>query len=328
MPKPVRVLIVFSSMLLVLLSSGGCASDSSEAIARVGSMPITSAALRHWMSVGAAMSPSTARVLLRDVPEQIGLKQRMLSFLLSSARVIGEARAAHIVVSDAAVSAVLERLQFAQRENLSLQPDLQRLITIKAETPSDRLWLLKIHMLNERLEQRNLSQAEQRIARPQLVSYYATHRRDFLMPERRDVAVIETFHKKEAEIARREIDSGRDLLQVVQLRNEEAAVGGLKRGLTRPALRHEYEENYFNAPSHTLVGPLRAEIYYLFEVTAIMPARLRTFAEAEPIIRRELIVGSQRHLLESVKYALAQRWRAETKCRAAYKSEQCGGGLT
>jgi hypothetical protein len=297
-------------------------------IARVGGMPITRATLRHWTSVGAAMTPSTARALVHERPEQMGLKQRMLSFLISSERIAGEARDAGIAVSDAAVSGALERLQYEQHLKLSsLQPELQSLIAVRVETRSDRLWIIKIRMLAERLEQRVHSQAEQRITHAQLVSYYAKHKRDFLVPERRDVAVIETFHKKESEIARREIDSGQDLRRVVNLRDEEPAVGGLKRGLLRRELRHGYEDNYFTAPPHVLIGPLKAEIYYLFEVTAIMPARQRTLAEAQLIIRRQLIAGSQWQVLEGIERALEQEWRAKTRCRAAYMVAQCGGVL-
>jgi len=66
-----------------------------------------------------------------------------------------------------------------------------------------------------------------------------------------------------------------------ELRDDEPEVGGMKSNLTRRNLLHTYEQNYFRAKPHVLVGPLKSEIYYLFEVTAVKPPRQQTLREVE-----------------------------------------------
>jgi len=307
---------------------GGCGGGSSEVIARVGAIEISAGTLAHWTAVAEAMPPATAQALFRDPPERLSFKQRALRFLISSTRTVGEAHESTIEASDAEASGALELLQLEQQHGLPVSnPGLLRLVSGKGETHADRVWILRLHMLTERLEQRELSNAEQQLRQAQLLRYYRAHKSTFALPERRDVAVIESFTKANAEAAKREIDSGKSLLSVVNRRDEEPAVGGMKRGLSRRGPLHGYEKNYFTARPHVLVGPLKEEIYYLFEVTGVYPARQQTFAEVRQSIPRMLIAGARQEVLEHAEHALDLKWRPKTRCRAAYTLPQCGGRL-
>lgn len=145
-----------------------------------------------------------------------------------------------------------------------------------------------------------------------------------MVPERRNVEVNETFRKAKIDKAKQEIDAGQDLVSVVKRRNDEPDVGGSKFGLVRHSLPHGYEDNYFKAKPHVLVGPLKDEIYYLFEVTAIVPARQQTLGEVLATIRQRLIVGAHRYVFTNLVRALNEKWKRKTRCRAAYMVNQCG----
>jgi foldase protein PrsA len=328
-PKRARA-FVLSTLLLLPIGISACAGNGSdEVLARVGGSAITRPSFEHWMSVAKAMTPTEARALLRDPSREMTLKQRILSFLISSARTIGEAREDGIEVSDSQANEVLDRLRFEQSHGLTTpQSESQSFVFDKAETTIDRVWIIKVHMLAERVEQRQRSEAERQITQTQIAGYYTKHKRYFVVPERRDVAVIQAFRKATADTAKREIESGRNLLSVIKLRDEEPTIGGFKRDLSRQGVPHPYEHNFFTARPHVLVGPLRAEIYYLFEVTAVIPPRQRPLAEVQAVIRRMLVSGAQRRVFTSVVRALDQRWRAKTRCRAAYTVLQCGDVLS
>jgi hypothetical protein len=322
-------LILCGCLLLVSAWLGACGGSSDEVLARVGSSPITKSIFSHWMSVANAMSPSEAQALFPDPSGTMTLKQRVLGFLIVSLRTIAEARRAGIAVAPGAAKDLLARIRFEQTHGIALDGSEPPSFSFaRAETTSDRIWIVKVHTLTEELERRQLAEAEQQIAPAQIARYYATHKGEFVIPEKRDVAVIQSFTKANNELAKREIASGKSLLSVVARRNEEPAVGGYKRGLTRRELSHGYENDYFTAPPHVFIGPRQAEIYYLFEVTAIMPARQQRLAEVQALIRRKLVAGAQRQVYTSVVQAHHQEWRTKTRCRSAYMVAQCGGALT
>ncbi len=316
-------------MLIALGGVGGCGSDSGEVIARVGASQITAGSVAHWAYLGETVAAPMTQALFHDTPERLTWKQRALRFLISSAQTVREAHERGIQVSNAAAATALELLQLQEQQGLPiLKPGLERLVSVKAETHADRVSLVRLHMISEQLQKLELSEAEEGLSRAQLANYYAAHKRDFALPERRDVAVIETFQKADSDAAKREIDSGKSLLGVVNRRDDEPGVGGIKRGLSRRGLRHGYENNYFTAPAHVLVGPLKEEIYYLFEVTAIFPPRQQAFAEVQKKIRMMMIAHTRSVVLKLAEQALERKWRPRTLCRAAYVVQQCGGRLT
>lgn len=330
MPKSVRALIVCGVLLLAPLGANACGGSSDEVLARVGAGAISKSSFEHWMSVANAMSPTEARALFPDPSGSMTLKQRVLSYLIASTRTIAEAQEAGLAVARSETIAKVERLHFEQVQGLSLggQSEPASFRFARAETTSDRIWIITVHTLAEKVEQHRLAEAEQLIPRAQTARYYTGHKGDFVVPEKRDVAVIQSFTRANGELARREIASGKSLLSVVASRNEEAGPGGYKRGLSGRDLRHDYERNYFTAPPHVLFGPFQFEIFYLFEVTAIMPAKQQQFSEVQAQIRRRMVGGSQRGLLMSLRGAGDRAWKTRTRCRAALRVPQCGGVLS
>jgi hypothetical protein len=314
--------------LLMVIGPSACGGGGNEVVARVGSTAITAAVLDHWTTVEATISPATGPAHAGS-PRYATLKQRTLGFLISSERTIGEADELGIRSTEKEVQEALRLFDFERNYGgrRSQDTELQRLFSAKPDTQADRAWIVKVRLLAEKIVQRQLSQAERAIMHAEIVSYYANHMKRFLLPERRDVAVIETFRRAKSEEARREIEAGRSLLGVVELRNDEPAVGGFKAGLSRRSLRHAYEENYFAAKPHVLVGPLKAEIYYLFEVTAVLPPRQRTLGEVQASIRRQLVSARELGVLTKLVRVLDRKWKANTRCRAAYAVEQCGSRL-
>jgi PPIC-type PPIASE domain len=332
-PKLARISIAYSAAFLVAIGLSGCGAASGEVVARVGTVVITKGVFDHWRQIVASMSPTrrfaaTGQTLARALIDGGSAKQRTLAFLIFSARTIGEAADDDIEATDAEVKSALARYRYERVYGtgtaLSRDAALQVVLSDKAETRSDRSWIVKVSLLATKVAQRQLREAEGKVTRAQLARYYARRKKHFVTPERRTVAVIETVRRAKIEQAKREIESGQSLLRVVKRRNDEPAVGGLKRDLSRRSLRHGYERDFFDAEPGVLVGPLKAEIYFLFEVIAVIPARQQTLREVQAGIRRRLIAGPDRQILTNSLREADQAWRSRTRCSAAYVVKQCG----
>lgn len=305
-----------------------CGAASREVVARIGGTAITKAALDHWVATGAARSADAVPGIAAPTGS-LTLRQRTLALLLSSARTLEEGREAGIVVSGQEAAKALSIVEAERR--LGLSPSAGNMLQSRlgrGETRADMLQIVTATLVEERIERRVVERAERLIPQSRVARYYRAHKRDFAIPERRDVAVFQNFHKQQAELARRELRAGKSLSTVLQRRNEEEAVGGLKRNMTLRSLRHDYERDYFKAKPHVLVGPRKAEIYYMFEVVAVKPPRQQTLAEVEGEIRRTLVERERHRLLAAAAQALADKWRSRTRCLPSYAIELCGARLS
>jgi hypothetical protein len=320
-----RAALRCSTALLAVLSVitiGACGKGSTDIVARVGRTSIAKSELKHWEAVRFSSPGDETSVSPRD---------RALSLLIWSAQTAGRAEELSITVSDGRVRALLEELEAAWGGGykgglVPREAELQRQLNAPGETTADRFWLLKMHLVAARVEQAEIAQAEDRVSRTQVVSYYKDHRRRFVLPERRNITAVMTWHESQARKARRELEAGESARGVVDRFNEQPTEGGLHVGLARKSGKKRFERDFFAARPHVLIGPRKELMYYVFEVTKVTPPRQQGLDEVETTVRRELVSGKSRGLLRAVVNSSLRRWRAKTRCAEGDVVPRCGSG--
>jgi hypothetical protein len=334
---PALAVLAASAAALALLA--GCGGGSGGEVARVGQLAITHSELAHWQAIakglgGARPAADPLGALSGDPPQGATPRQWALSYLIAQRQVAAEAAQREPEVSWSQAKHALEDLRYEASEELpydgaiqAQRKRLKALLQSPAESQADRIQIFKAEWLSARLQLALRGEAQQSLPPSLLAAYYQAHRKSFITPEKRNVYVVESFTRQHALEARREIEAGKTIGKVVERRDEEPHVGGAKRGMTRASLTHPYEQDYFKAKLHELVGPRKAQIYYLFYVSNIQPRRLWPLREEELQIRQALIAGSQRHVLTELVQRLQRKWQARTRCAAGYLLSQCGGRL-
>jgi hypothetical protein len=132
----------------VLLSGVGlsaCGGIPGDAVVQVDGSPITKATFAHWMKVAKAPSKPGARYQ--------AAKAEVLGFLISADWLIGESSSLGIKLSDAEVKRELVK------EKVAAFPEpakFKAYLHSSGETVSDLLLNLKVHLLGQKLEQREL----------------------------------------------------------------------------------------------------------------------------------------------------------------------------
>jgi hypothetical protein len=288
---------------MLAVSACGTTQRAETAAFCVRDAPVTQGSLAHWSSVFAAMSTAA----LRGVPP----RRRAEQFLIAAARTVGEARELKANVTTGEADTTLERLRYEPG-----QEALKAALRSRSETQADRREIVKLSMLTERLEGRLLRQAELAIPTSVLTNYYDRHKHDFVIPERRDVAIVVNYSKREVELALKEIRSGKSLIDVIHKRNDEPVVGGIHRNLRRGHTPRLYEERFFATKPKVLVGPLKVVIYYLYEVLAIKPSKQRDLTEVEAVIRHRLVSAAAHRLVAASIHQLEARWPLRPHCGA------------
>jgi foldase protein PrsA len=321
-----RTLTVCGALFFAIASMNACGDTSGEVVAKIGAASVTKTALAHWMALQAA--PVTATISSLNTGRRGTKKQLTLGFLIASARTLGEAAELGISISDKQVKHELDGLRYREvygtPELSTKEAELRKLLAVKGETQADQLWIMKVRLLAAKVQQKRSLQAQEKLTGAQVANYYKRHEERFIAPERRDIEAIMTYHLGPLKAAKREIEAGKDFMTVANRVNEEPEEAGLRLGLTRGKEKKRYLRDYFAAPAHVLVGPLKEILYYIFEVRKIVPARQKTLAEVQGQVRQQLVAGSQRQLLSDILDASERRWRAKTSCRRAYVVQQCG----
>jgi hypothetical protein len=287
-------------------------------VARVGGRTVSASELDHWVSAyrvagGRTVGGATAR-------------GRALGLLILSRWLAGEATELGIEVSGAEVRRQLDVLRFDQIEGrayagLAREPELRRLLLASGHAnTTDRQWLMKLNMLATRIDGIRAAQAHREVTEAQIANYYQEYRTRLLLPETRDIESVMTKHEAGAMKAKREIESGKGFLSVAK-RFNASPEGGMHLRLARGAGEPAFERVVFAAKPHVLLGPVRQQLYYIFEVLKITPAHEQTPAQARPSIRRLL---ASRVALPRLRRAIEAMWIARTSCRPAYVMARCG----
>jgi PPIC-type PPIASE domain len=309
------------------------ASRAGPLVAMVGSTAITRGSLVHWTAVASDVPPG------QPVDTRPSTLRPVLGRLIDLYAIVNQAGERHLTVSDGearkALSAIeenesallgLEDLDATGVKGTWLAPvwgerSLGELLESLGATTQDKLWLVKLAMLAERLRQKVNEEAVRGVGRARVARYYRQHIRDFGVPEKRDYEVFMTKRRPEAYAGRREIEAGTSFKVVAKLRNvspeaHEGLVIGLERGRGEPAFEHYV----FHTPAHVLMGPIEQALFYVFRVTKITPPTVRSLREVQGSIAARL---AKRDVTTKLLPALQRNWAALASCQPGYETAGC-----
>lgn len=308
-------------MTLAVIAGGGCAGGDAV-VASVGRQSISKASLDHWTAVELAADGENA-------PGAAELRNEALGLLISWEWTLGEARKLGVRVgtSEAGKQLALSKtdlLSGVSYEWFDGESKLGKYLMSTRVTTPDQLWLVRLAMLSLRLAQSRAVAEQSVIGRARIGAYYQRNKHLFYVGERRDIRAIMNKSRAQVIEAKRQLQAG-VRFQAVAERFNQSIEGGLRLGRARGDGTKRYEKDYFAAPLHVLVGPLKEILYYVFEVMSVRPGHQKTLAEAEPAIRQRLAVQDASTALLK---AYEHRWRAITSCRAGYTAPGCGQAPT
>jgi hypothetical protein len=304
---------------LVAAFIGACGQTGGRVVVKVGAGRITEGELRHWTSVLAAAT--------RPKPgERPRVRREALEFLIKARWVEEAARSDRIVVPRSESSKLLTLVVYAKRRNLPAvtfgwEDELERYLDSPTVTSTDQAWLMNLSLLHSQLEHRNLESIGAMISRSRVRRYYDESRRQFTIPESRDLAIVEASSLSAMQNARRALMAGVPP-QVVAKRFSEGPydAGGLKMHYVKQPGREALDRAIFSAAPHVVVGPLRLYWYYVFEVLKVHPARRQRLVDVEKKIRLTL---AKRERAAKLDARLAQNWSPQTVCQPGYLVAGC-----
>src|SRR4051812_25317311 len=254
------------------------------------------------------------------------LRNQVLQLLISFKWIQGEADAMNVKVSDAEV-----KKSFAEQKKQSFpkEADYKKFISQSGQTEADILQRVKLDLLSNKIRDK-VVKGKDTVSDKAISDFYDKNKARFAQPEKRDLRVVLTKEKGDAEKAYAALKSGDSWNTVAKkysIDDTSKASGGKLPAQAKGTLDKELDNAVFSAKKNDLVGPIKTQYgYYVFSVTGVTAASQQTLAEAKDTIKQTLASQNQQKALDAFVKDFTKRWKDKTECSDAYKTSDCKNG--
>ena len=197
------------------------------------------------------------------------------------------------------------------------------------QTEADILQRVKLDLLSNKIRDK-VVKGKDTVSDKAIADFYNKNKARFAQPEKRDLRVVLTKGKAEADKAKAALDSGESWTKVAKkysIDDTSKASGGKLPAQAKGTLDKELDDAVFSAKKGELVGPVKTQYgYYVFTVTDVTEASQQTLAEAKETIKQTLQSQNQQKALDTFVKDFTKRWKEKTECSEGYKTSDCKNG--
>jgi foldase protein PrsA len=360
MIKAARIALSLTAVAGVGATFAACGGVPGNAVATVDGEAIQKEEFTHWMNVAAKSTgqanaavpdpeadykncvatkrkatPAPAKGQPKVTDEQLKtqckqeyeqLRNQVLQLLISFQWIQGEAEKLDVKVTDAEV-----KKSFAEQKKQSFpkEDDYKKFIKTSGQTEADILQRVKLDLLSNKIRDK-VVKGKDTVSDKAIQDFYNKNKARFAQPEKRDLRVVLTKGKGEADKAKAALDSGDSWTSVAKkysIDDTSKASGGKLPAQAKGTLDKELDDAVFSAKKGELVGPVKTQYgYYVFTVTNVTDASQQTLAEAKETIKQTLQSQNQQKALDTFVKDFTARWKEQTECSDGYKTSDCKNG--
>lgn len=363
MSKAVRLLLAPCALVAVAAVAAGCGGGSSSipgnAIAEVDGQAVNKAEFTHWMNIVARSSgqpnaavpdppnftkcvaakrtstpkPGKGQPKVTDAQlktqcqtEYNSLRDQVVGLLVTYRWVEGEARDRKVSVSNADVQ---KSFQQQKKQSFPKEADYQKFLKQSGQSEKDILLRVRIDLLFSKIRNQVIKGKDQ-VSDAQLQAFYNKNKARFSTPETRDLLIVLTKSRGQAQQARKALRSGQAWAKVAKkysIDQSSKSQGGKLPGQAKGSLEKSLDTAVFSAGKGSLNGPVKTQFgFYDFKVTDVHKATTQSLDQAKATIKQTLASQNQQKALNAYIKNFQSRWRAKTDCRKGYTTSDCSNG--
>jgi len=349
--------MAFCAAIATAVVLGACGGGiPGNAVAQVGSAPITQAALDHWMAVandagqaanGTAAPPlpvppdftaciagqkkqaanaSSTHSALKALCQQqyTSLVQEVMQYLIESLWIEGEAHDKGVKVTDAQVEKSYEQQRKTSKPPLTTTKALDTFLAKSGQTITDLKWRTYVNLLENGLLLQ-LQTKTSKVSSAQIAAYYHKNLKSLVTPQTRNIHVVEVAKLATANKVKSLLASGTPYQQVATQYSTDPtskAAGGSMPGVRvgSVTLPQQATAAVFAASKGVLSGPVKTAFgYYVFTVDTIVPASTPTLAQATARIKAAIVSTQYQAASAKITHDYKTKWPALTTCRSGFQ---------
>ena len=360
MIKAARIALSLTAVVGVGATFAACGGVPGNAVATVDGEAVDKTEFTHWMNVAAKSTgqpnaavpdpeagyakciaakrkatPAPAKGQPKVTDSQLKtqctqeyeqLRNQVLQLLISFKWIQNEAETMDVKVTDAEV-----KKSFAEQKKQSFpkDEDYKKFIQTSGQTEADILQRVKLDLLSNKIRDK-VVKGKDTVSDKAIADFYNKNKARFAQPEKRDLRVVLTKGKAEADKAKAALESGDSWTKVAKeysIDDTSKASGGKLPAQAKGTLDKELDDAVFSADKGELVGPIKTQYgYYVFSVSDITEASQQTQAEAKETIKQTLQSQNQQTALDKFVKDFTARWKEKTECSEGYKTSDCKNG--
>ena len=251
-------------------------------------------------------------------------KSEVLGFLIRSTWLDQEADKLKVKLSDKQVQKEIndiKKQQFAQKGSY------EKFLQQAGLTNEDVLFQQRVRDLQTKITQK-VTKGKDKVTDAQITDYYNKHKDQFATPERRQVRIVLTKTKAQAQAAKAALQSGESWKSVAKSSSIDQASknkgGVLQGGVAKGQQEKALDTAIFAASKSKLTGPVKTQFgWYVFEVTKITKGKQQTLEESKTNIQQLLKSQNQQNALKKFGDDYRNRYKKTTDCRKGYEVDDC-----
>ncbi len=354
-----RKLAALGAFFVLALAVAGCGSSGvpSGSVAAVAGNPITTRALNHWMYVAAkgnaAQTPGAPVIVPNDPPgfqscikqarTQIpslaktpdktlktecgtlftSLNSTVMDFLIKSYWYQLLAHKLHVTLTPAQLSAAFTQAE--KSSSLTTPTALAAFLKETGQTLSDIHYRVRVNELYKAL----VAKETKKVTPAVISAYYKAHASQFGSPETRNLRIVRTNSKSQAQAAYTALKSGQSWQKVAKKYSVDTATknnGGLLTSITNGEEEHALNVVAFSSPVNKIVGPVHGTFgWYVVDVIKITPSAKMPLAKATAEIKQGLTQQYATQATNAINAQAKKYWGKKTLCLSTYSMADCSG---
>ncbi|MFY9468939.1 MAG: peptidyl-prolyl cis-trans isomerase, partial [Solirubrobacterales bacterium] len=249
-------------------------------------------------------------------------RDQIMTSLIQSVWYELEADERGVKVTDAEVK---QRFTPLKQQTFPKEAEYKKFLASTGQTEADLLRLVKGQVIQEKIRE-SVSKGSQPTAKD-IEAAFNKDKEKYTTPASRDLLIVFTNKKGEAEKAKAALKSGDDFAAVAKKYSEDSASkdqGGKFPGVTKGQFEPALDKAVFKAKKGEVVGPIKTQFgYYLFEVTKASPAAKQTLREASATIKQTLTSERQQKAFDTFQKEFTEKWKKKTECADLYVVDLC-----
>ncbi len=252
-------------------------------------------------------------------------KEQIMTTLIQQKWYALEAEERDIKISDAEVK---QRFLPLKEQTFPKKGAYEQFLKNSGQSEQDLLNLVRNNMYQEKVREEVTKPGK--ITAQDISEYYEKNEERFVQPASRDLRVVFTEKKSDAQAAAGALKSGDSWKSVVNEYSEDNASkqsGGKFPGVTKGQFEPALDKAVFGADKGEIVGPVKTQFgYYVFEVDKENAEKKQTLKEAESTIKQAIQSEEQQKKFDEFQKEFEEKWRGKTKCAELYAISLCKNG--
>jgi parvulin-like peptidyl-prolyl isomerase len=250
-------------------------------------------------------------------------KSEVLGFLIRSTWLDQEAKKQKVGVTDKELQKQIDDIK---KQQFTQKGSYEKFLQNAGLTNEDVLFQQRVQQLQNKITAK-ITKGKNNVTDAQIEAYYNKNQSRFASPERRDLRIVLTKEKAQAEQAKKALQSGQSWKSVAKKYSIDTASksnGGSLPGVAKGQQEKALDNAVFSADKGKLSGPIKTQFgWYVFEVAKVTKAKQQSLEESKASIKQILQQQGQQNVLKKFGDDYRKRYKAETDCRKGYQVDDC-----